>query len=170
MYLGDISESEQYLQMAARWSQSPEESVVTLNNLGTLSWVKLSLALGLKEDKNVIAHFSTRDLLYFATKESLDKGVLLNDNDYSLLQEAISYWEDAVYEATSDRHGSNTNAQQTAAALCGANMAFGDISMPTPLTVPKNPIGMDVRTIPGQECYVCIFSLATQSSLIYLLK
>ena len=33
--------------------------------------------------------------------------------------------------------------------MCGANIPLGDISMPTPLLVPENPIGMDVRKIPG---------------------
>ena len=36
---------------------------------------------------------------------------------------------------------------QVAAAMCGANIPLGDISMPT-LSVPPNPLGMEVRSIP----------------------
>lgn len=31
--------------------------------------------------------------------------------------------------------------------MCGANIPLGDISMPT-LSVPPNPLGMEVRSIP----------------------
>ena len=35
--------------------------------------------------------------------------------------------------------------------MCGVNIPVGDISMPTPLSlsVPENPIGMDVRKVPN---------------------
>lgn len=32
--------------------------------------------------------------------------------------------------------------------MCGANIPLGDISMPT-LSVPPNPLGMEVRSVPN---------------------
>ena len=33
--------------------------------------------------------------------------------------------------------------------MCGVNIPLGDISMPTPLSMPENPIGMEVRKVPN---------------------
>lgn len=36
---GDAEEADTYLQMSARWSQSPQHTLVALNNLGALHWL-----------------------------------------------------------------------------------------------------------------------------------
>ena len=104
-----MNDAEQYLQMAARWSQSSKESAIALNNLGTFSWLRLgqSMAEGSATDYE---HFLSRDLLYFSQK-SQSGSPILTEQQVQLLNEALNYWEEAIEECTSDTENS-TNAQQ----------------------------------------------------------
>lgn len=109
--------AEQYLQMAARWSQTSTDSATALNNLGTLSWMKLGNSLSLREGNSDTEQFMQRNLLHFskkaagtATVHGTKKGVL-SKSELLLLSEALNYWEDAAEECTSDKHD-NSNAQQ----------------------------------------------------------
>ena len=102
-----MNDAEQYLQMAARWSQSPKESAITLNNLGTLSYMKLGHAL---REKNETKNITNRDLLYFSKKCIIDRPILSNIQ-LNLLNDAINYWEEAVEESSADKDAVN-NSQQ----------------------------------------------------------
>ena len=93
--------------MAARWSQSPRECAMTLNNLGTLSYMKLGQALYGKSDTKSI---TKRDLLYFSKKCTTDRPIL-SDIQLNLLNDAINYWEEAVEESSADKNSEN-NSQQ----------------------------------------------------------
>jgi len=41
LYQGELEDAEDELQKAARWSQNLEQKMITLNNLGALTWTKL---------------------------------------------------------------------------------------------------------------------------------
>jgi hypothetical protein len=117
MYQDEFDEAEQYLQMAARWSQTSTDSATALNNLGTLSWMRLGNSLSSREDDSDAEQFMKRNLLHFSKKaagtgivEGTKKGVL-SKSELLLLSEALNYWEEAAEECTSDKHNSN-NAQQ----------------------------------------------------------
>ena len=127
-------DAEQYLQMAARWSQSYKENAIALNNLGTLSFMKLGLSfneinqnknssqnsnkneklngsinenLNENDDYNKIIH---RDLLHFS-KKSETHNPILTVTQLNLLNESINYWEEAIEEATTDKDMSVTPQQ-----------------------------------------------------------
>lgn len=106
-----MNNAEQYLQMAARWSQSSKESAITLNNLGTLSYIKLGQSL--KEDSDIadFKSITNRDLLYFCRKCITHRPILTAPR-LNLLNDAINYWEEAIEESTTDRDDVATNSPQ----------------------------------------------------------
>lgn len=77
LLLSEIDEAEQYLQMAARWSQTSKDSMIALNNLGVMCWFQLGLSLTQNQGNIEEKCFLTRDLLHFCS--SIRKSV--NDND-----------------------------------------------------------------------------------------
>ena len=127
-------DAEQYLQMAARWSQSYKENAIALNNLGTLSFMKLGLSFNeinqnkiQNENKNLGQNLNNnlnnnlnenddykniihRDLLYFS-KKSETHNPILTATQLNLLNESINYWEEAIEEATTDKDMSVTPQQ-----------------------------------------------------------
>ena len=112
-----MDEAEQFLQMAARWSQTPAQNAVALNNLGTLSWTRLGMSISEREMPSDGISFMLRDSSYFdkkcqtAVRAAGAKGVLLTASELLLLQEALNYWEEAAEECTNEKDES-FNAQQ----------------------------------------------------------
>lgn len=111
-----MDDAEQFLQMAARWSQTPAQNAVALNNLGTLSWARLGMSMSGREDPSYV-RLIHRDSSYFnnkcqtAVRAEGAKGVLLTASELLLLNEALNYWEEAAEECTSEKDDSS-NAQQ----------------------------------------------------------
>ena len=134
LHKNDLMDAEQYLQMAARWSQSYKENAIALNNLGTLSFMKLGLSFNeinqnkiQNENKNLGQNLNNnlnnnlnenddykniihRDLLYFS-KKSETHNPILTVTQLNLLNESINYWEEAIEEATTDKDMSVTPQQ-----------------------------------------------------------
>lgn len=112
-----MDDAEQFLQMAARWSQTPAQNAVALNNLGTLSWTRLGMSITEKGDSSYGVSFNHRDSSYFnnkcqtAVRPEGAKGVLLTASELLLLNEALNYWEEAAEECTKEEDDSS-NAQQ----------------------------------------------------------
>lgn len=112
-----MDDAEQFLQMAARWSQTPAQNAVALNNLGTLSWTRLGISIAERSLPSDGVSFVHRDSSYFnnkcqtAVREEGAKGVLLSPSELLLLQEALNYWEEAAEECTNEKDESS-NAQQ----------------------------------------------------------
>ena len=69
LHKNDLMDAEQYLQMAARWSQSYKENAIALNNLGTLSFMKLGLSF------NEINHNKNKD-----QNKNLNQDKIQNEN------------------------------------------------------------------------------------------
>ena len=96
MYQDEFDGAEQYLQMAARWSQTSSDSATALNNLGTLSWMKLGSSLSLRGENSNLKQFMERDLLHFSkirkgssTVEGTKRDIL-SSSELLLLQEALN--------------------------------------------------------------------------------
>ena len=141
--------AEQYLQMAARWSQTSTDSATALNNLGTLSWMKLGDSLSLREENSDTEQYMQRNLLHFSKKaagngavEGTKKGIL-SKSELLLLSEALNYWEEAAEECTSDKHNEISAQQVLNNAELDAYCVFNGLI-----------IGLTLLTAAGSCCHV----------------
>ena len=116
IYAGDNIDHPDDLIVATRWSNSPEELAIALNNLGTFNWMKLGRSLSRNNIPSYREKFMRRDLLYISKRMS-SKAVNgedmrhLSNEEVSLLQESLSLWDDAVKECLNDQD-SSINAKQ----------------------------------------------------------
>lgn len=112
MYIGDYSESEIYLQKAARWSQTTKNEIISLCNLGALSWfqplnnIQDDLMLGHSPDscrsknidssnqQNIIKYSFSKNILSSHDKNDESRPVL--DTNNLNLNNSMKYWDDAL--------------------------------------------------------------------------
>jgi hypothetical protein len=116
LFVGKDADYEDDLITAARWSHTPEERAIAVNNLGTFNWMKLGRSMSRKNIPQYGARFMRRDLLHFSRTMGIkpadgEETGRLSDKELSLLQEALSFWGEAVKECVTDSY-SDTNAKQ----------------------------------------------------------
>lgn len=116
LFVGEDADYEDDLITAARWSHTPEERAVAVNNLGTFNWMKLGRSMSRKNIPQYGARFMRRDLLHFSRTMGIkpadgEEMGRLSDKELLLLQEALSFWGEAVKECVTDSY-SDTNAKQ----------------------------------------------------------
>jgi hypothetical protein len=130
--MGQWEEAQEQLQLAARWSQTPKDHIVALNNLGAVHWHQLSDVseeAGLEGEaaRERARRLMQRDLLYFSPDiknyPRYPKGAVvpvkyssrarvLSAAQLSIVREALAYWDDAIEEAT--KAGDDTNSVRDA--------------------------------------------------------
>ena len=112
LQMHDWDAAEEFLQLAARWSQTPITQIIALNNLGCVHWM-LPYE---KEGGTSSLRVDTRQLTISQGKlwQSPQK---LGTQDESQAKEALGYWDEALEEALKGE--GEGDAASAAAAMCG---------------------------------------------------
>jgi len=138
-------DAEEYLQLAARWSQSPLTHLIALHNLGCAHWAFLPEDDELSEETRADSRQLTiAQGKLWRTPEKLAA------NDESGAKEALGYWDEALEEALKGE--GDGDAASAAAAMCGpvggAASMLGPEMRDFARTVPKASASGGVITPP----------------------
>lgn len=90
--MGDITESETFLQLAARWSQDSYDESISIGNLGSLHL--------LQSDWNVNM---SQKYTYQAWQQEFNEGFRVKIDRNENVNTAINYWDDAIKLFTDGR-------------------------------------------------------------------
>jgi len=120
LHTQDWDDAEEYLQLAARWSQSPLTHLVALHNLGCAHWALLEQ----DEQHEQRLRVDSRQLTILQGKLWVGRGPVsvgetekLSTQDESGAKEALGYWDEALDEALKgEGEGDPASA---ASAMCG---------------------------------------------------
>jgi len=103
---GNYSDAEVYLQLAARWATSPLLSNISLNNLGALMWLRDDLTetntSASTEHYQQIQQKLLSPVALALTKDDSGEHQQKSGKAVGLVKEALSYWEEAVENASKE--------------------------------------------------------------------
>lgn len=111
---GDYHDAESYLQLSARWSQSPLQDIIAFNNLGSLMYLSTNanssshfnpqqfeqdfMQLPISKYNNQINSVQSTDQLT-STRIARNNLSNLSSSDISRINSALDYWNEGILVA-----------------------------------------------------------------------
>lgn len=152
--------------MSARWAQTPLQQLQSTNNFGAVEYYKLrhaSPAFDLWQYHMKTIQADPRGLLaggqtnkavssVLSAEEKLKEAVVKDDAARKHLQRAVDLWRDTIQELQSSTPASTTSeAQNTAAAMCGPMGNTSGSSKSAPEVTMMGLTEGEIRTVPSSS-------------------